>query len=57
MDEVYVVVAFNMQPHRPPAVVVRAFWDEGMADDEAKEPRRRYTHVRLRKVQVPPVGM
>lgn len=59
LDEVYVVVAFNLQPHRPPAVVIRAFWDESMADQEAKCLRREkgYVHVRMRKVKIAPVGM
>lgn len=58
-DEVYVVVAFNLQPHRPPAVVIRAFWDESMAEDHAKWLRREkgYVHVRMRKVKIAPVGM
>ncbi len=56
-DPAYVVVAFNLRPKRPPAMVVRAYWDEDVAQDDAKELRKRYRHVRVRKVEIPTIGM
>ncbi len=56
-DEAYAVVAINLRPDRPPAIVVRAYWEKDVAEGDATELRKRYRYVRVRRVGIPTIAM